>query len=268
MSRSAAVFTPTCDGDTKEIDLLDGDSKSTVALSPQSFAVEEEQKEPGPVAEVSMVSGEQFAELNARFERLEAGINGILEGITGPVTELIQKEVEAQLQEIEKRAASRAFYDVTPEVIREFDAIQRFGTPEPQAPHSSEDLAELRAMIEKLDMAKDSQVHELTARIERKPETSLVERMFEKLRGIVAGFKDDVAAVERKMEELVKRTEMEEYVDKNIVSIIREDDTATAEKPLKCLACGRRRLRTSTTETYALRTHELPALTAISKSRK
>jgi hypothetical protein len=246
------------------LSLRDGDSKSTVALSPPRLTAEEDQREAAPVSE------ERFAELDARFQRLEASVNGILEGITGPVTELIQKEVQEQLEEMEKRAPSRHFYDVSPEVIREFDAIQRFGTPVPQTPHSSEELADIRAMIEKIDIAMGSQVHELIARIERKPETSLMERMFEKLRGIVAGFRDDLAAIERKIAELVKRTEMEQYVEVNMISVIRDDETATAEKPLKCLACGKRRLKTSAAEPYALttHTHELPALSPTSKSRK
>jgi hypothetical protein len=228
----------------------------------------EEQKEAAPVVEVSAVSEDQFAELNARFERLEANVSGILEGITGPVTELIQQEVQAQLLEMEKRAPAKNFYDVSPEVIRVFDAIQRFGTPEPQPPHSSEDLTELRAMIEKVEMEIGSQVNELVARIERKPETGLMERMFEKLRSLVAGFKDDLAAIERKMTELVTRADMEDYVEANMSSIIRDDETAAAEKPLKCLACGKPRLKTSTAESHTFTVHRLPALTPTSKSKK
>jgi hypothetical protein len=149
---------------------------------------------------------------------------------------------------------------------QEFDAIQRFGAPAPPAAPS--ELEEIRHMLDEMDAGLQERFAELFGRVERKSEISLVERMFEKLRVIVASVKDDLTAVEGQMEKLVKRIEMESYVETSLSTLLDEEQTATSNKHLRCLACGRPRLKASTAETHMARSIELPALPPINSPAK
>ena len=127
------------------------------------------------------------------------------------------------------------------------------------------EMDELRQGLAQMEEALEEMNKSLVSRIERKSEINLVERMFEKLRVIIASVRDDITAIQAKMPELVTRAEMEEYVQGLFSAYFDEDLASASNRPYKCLSCGRPRVRQSQAETYVLSpsrtsTNELPSL--------
>lgn len=132
------------------------------------------------------------------------------------------------------------------------------------------EIDELRQGLAQMEEALEQMNKSLVSRIERKSENNLVERMFEKLRVIIASVRDDITALQGRAAEFVTRAEMEEYVQAAINAIFDDDLAAASNRPYKCLACGRPRVRQSQADTYVLSpprnsTNELPSLHPRSK---
>jgi hypothetical protein len=218
--------------------------------------------------------------LSGRVGRLEAEFDSFIGGATSQsLLETIRKEVRDQLAtmapsrgQFPDHAAEDSAFIHTPDeaemchFAEEFEAIQRFGAPAPPAAPS--ELDEIRHALSEMDAGFQERLAELIGRVERKSEITLVERMFEKLRVIVASVKDDLTVVEGQVEKLVKRIEMESYVETSLSSLLDEEQTATSNKHLKCLACGRPRLKASAADAWTAKSSELPALPPITSPTK
>jgi hypothetical protein len=197
-------------------------------------------------------------EFIARVTKLEEQLAAFVSDGSESLRDTVKREVLEQLQELAPMPMT--------DVEKEFETIHQYGTLAP--PRRPEEFEEIREAIRRLEVALNDQGSDLLGRVQRKAETSLVERMFEKLRGIIASVKDEVNALEVHVEKLVRRTEMEEYVETSLNSLLDDEQAAAANKPLKCLACGRPRLKASTADTYALRQGELPPLSPVKPSKR
>jgi hypothetical protein len=214
---------------------------------------------------------ERAPDLSGRIERLEAEFESFIGSVAAEsILETVRREVRDQLTAF-ALARGQVTDDPADDSVfaaddAEFEAIQRFGAPAPPAAPS--ELEELRQMLSDVDTAMQERIAGLIGRVERKAETSLVERMFEKLRAIVASVKDDLTVVEGQMEKLVRRIEMESYVETSLSSLLDEEQTATSNRHLRCLACGRPRLKASAAETHVARTSQLAVLPPIKSPTK
>jgi hypothetical protein len=192
-------------------------------------------------------------EFLARIAKLERDVSTFASGGSEGLHEIIRREVSELVQELMPQQQPMS------ELEREFEALHQQATPTAAQP-PPEELEELRLAIQRIELTLDDQGKELLGRVQRKAEITLVERMFEKLRGIIASIKDEINVLGSHVEKLVRRSEMEKYVETSLSSLLDEEQAAAANKPLKCLACGRSRLKASTAETFFVRPGELPPL--------
>jgi hypothetical protein len=203
---------------------------------------------------VDVVPARDDPEFLNRIARLERDLSAFVNEGSDGLREIIGHVVSDQLQSLMVSQPPPMS-----EVEREFEALHQHATP--TAPHPPpEELEEIRQAVRRIELTLDDQGKDLLGRVQRKAEITLVERMFEKLRGIVALVKDEINALGFHVEKLVRRSEMEEFVETSLASLIDEEQAAAANKPLKCLACGRPRLRTSAADTFVARPGPLPPL--------
>lgn len=277
---SAQTISPTAESRAAEGASAPPESFAVVASTPDGEEETAERKRPEAEDDAHEAAEERIVtdsarNLSGRIDRLEEEFDSFIGGgASQTLLETIRKEVRDQLatfaqasaQFQEDPAEDSAFMDTANEgdmrrYAREFEAIQRFGAPAPPAGPS--ELDDIRHILDEMDAGFQERFAELIGRVERKSEISLVERMFEKLRAIVASVKDDLTVVEGRMEKLVKRIEMESYVETTLGSLLEEEQTATWNKHLRCLACGRPRLKASTAHSS-----ELPPLPPIDSPTK
>jgi hypothetical protein len=121
-------------------------------------------------------------------------------------------------------------------------------------------LTELENSIAQFEDALREQGKDYNLKLSRKADVTLVERMFEKVRIVVASLKSDFEAVLKVAEKYVERREMRAYVDQSMAGLLETDQTGLSRKPLKCMACGRPRLRATGAETFVAADHRLPNL--------
>ncbi|OHT04844.1 hypothetical protein TRFO_27647 [Tritrichomonas foetus] len=123
---------------------------------------------------------------------------------------------------------------------------------------------QMKIEIANIEEIMEEQNRSLVARIERKSEISLVERMFEKLRILIASARDDIALIQKKVDQFVEREQMENFVQSTISNLLEEEQASFTNKPMKCLACGRTRLNAmqleASTSPVRDRNSELPSL--------
>lgn len=110
------------------------------------------------------------------------------------------------------------------------------------------EFEQMKVEIGQIEEAIEEQNKNLISRIERKMEILLVERMFEKLRLIITSTKDEIAALERKIDAFVEKKQMEEYVQGTIRNLLEDEHASFTNKPIRCLACGRPKLNASNLE--------------------
>jgi hypothetical protein len=138
-----------------------------------------------------------------------------------------------------------------PKYDRRFDEIQRIVDESMMGDGTELDM--LKSAIGALQFGLEECNQTLTGKVERKCEISLVERMFEKLKNIVAAVKEELTVVNGQLQTFVPRKDMEDYVQNCLNSLLNEEQTATAFRALKCLSCGRARLKTANPESHIFR---------------
>lgn len=102
---------------------------------------------------------------------------------------------------------------------------------------------EINEKISQIQAKFEDQMNKLLSRIERKADTNLVERLFEKLRVLISTLKDDIDAVGKGIEHFVTKKYVEDRISEEIVGLVQNEESSLINKPFKCLACGRPKLR-------------------------
>lgn len=175
----------------------------------------------------------------------------------------MKKEIEALQQRLDEAINGGEEEEADPNMqSHEYNAEANGIEPIAESEDQINEIDEIKQEIANIETALEDQNKSLISRIERKSEISLVERMFEKLRVIIAGLRDDISKLDQKVGSFVMRTEMENYVQSTLDSLLQEEQSAFTHKPIKCLACGKHRLKASAPQENMAQTHkvELPML--------
>jgi hypothetical protein len=102
-----------------------------------------------------------------------------------------------------------------------------------------DEMEEMRHALAKMEDVLDENNRNMLSKIERKSESSLMERMFEKLRMLIANSRDEMSELQRQVEQYVSRVEMEEFVTSTLGDLVSGERAAAAQRPFKCLSCGK-----------------------------
>jgi len=200
--------------------------------------------------------------LKKRIGKLEQEMSELPnKGMSEIDIEKIKKEIESKIEEIKPKEP-----EIPAKTVDESDNTKR--------PHFSSSILEKIEPIEENEPSKDaiSRIHNtldmieakiddqsklLLSKVERKSDTTLVERMFEKLRLVIASIHDEVNNVSKRSDAFIQRKEMEDYVTMQINNIVQEEKASLIGKQVKCLACGRKKVLTHSEE---LKPKDLPLL--------
>lgn len=104
-------------------------------------------------------------------------------------------------------------------------------------------MAEINEKVSQIDAKFQEQANKVLSRVERKADTNLVERLFEKLRVLIASLKDDIDVIGKRQEHFVNKKYVEDRIAEEINSLCADEESSLINKPYKCLACGRPKLR-------------------------
>ena len=157
------------------------------------------------------------------------------------INEQIKVEFNQQLNDLKEQIAELSKKQEELQRLEEEMKKEQEQKEESQSEYEEENVdyvEQLRNEITQIEQMLEEQNRNLISRIERKSEISLVERMFEKLRVLIANAKDEVEAMKARLELFIDKDQMIEYVNSVIKNLL-DDHSSVTNRHYKCLACGR-----------------------------
>lgn len=128
-----------------------------------------------------------------------------------------------------------------------------------------EKIEEVSAKLASFESQCDKNFIDLQERIARKTETSLVERLFEKIRSFVSVFREEFDAFLERSEHFITDKQLEEKMFTDLNLLLQDEQSAIARKPLQCLACGKSKIKSFPPSVQG-KISDLPSLNASHKN--